>query len=795
LSYILWGAPPDEELLRAADAGELGTREQVAAQVQRMLSDPRAVERSLQFAHDWLDLGRLAHLRPDPARFPNWSPQLAADMRAETLAYFEEIAWTQRRPLADLMNAQTTFATPRLAEHYQLHHSAASDSLLPRHRAAAPQRPSRVTSSLQVLYTFEEQSGDIVRDLSGTGDPLHLRIADMGAVQWSEAGLEITAPTIITAGDPPARLMDAARASNAVTIEAWVTPANATQEGPARIVSLSASTLARNFTLGQLADRFDVRFRTTGTDDNGQPSLPSAPGAAGAVPTHVVYTRDAQGGATVYVNGIESAAQQVPGDLFNWDYSFRLSLANEHSGDRPWLGTLHLVAIYDRTLSADEVQQNRAAGARAVDVPGLSGDNGLEALYTFDAGSGDVVRDESGHDEPLDLLVGDPSAVTWNDDGLAVHQPVQIATAGPAQRLIESIRAARAVTIDAWITPADPALTGPARIVTLSETTGRRNFTLGQDGDHYDVRLRTSETDDNGIPSLPAPPGTLQTRMTRVVYTRNATGQARIYVDGNEVAAADVAGDLSNWDGSFRLGLANETTGDRPWRGTYHRVAVYSRALTADELRQADGPVQYDLAEVPERGGLLTQGSLLTIGGDDASTVTRGLFVLFDFLYGDVGSPPACVDTTPVPPSPGQSRRAVAESRLANAACGGCHARFEPFAFGLEKFDGIGAFHETDEHGNPLREDGEILIPGRSQSAAYGSTSELMDLLAASDRVKTCLTRKVAQFALGRPLTAADAPVLDTIHAEAQANGGTYEALITAIVLSDLVRTTRTDGG
>jgi hypothetical protein len=553
--------------------------------------------------------------------------------------------------------------------------------------------------------------------------------------------------------------------------------------------------LARNFTLGQAADRFDVRFRTTETNDSGQPSLPSTPGAAGVSPSHVVYTRDAQGRATVYVNGAESAQQHVGGDLFNWDYSFQLLLANELSGDRPWLGRLHLVAVYDRALSPDEVHRNHAAGARADGPPLLAGNNRLEALYTFDARSGDVVRDGSGHDEPLDLRIGDTSAVTWTDDGLVVRQPVQIATAGPAQRMTNAIRASRAITIDAWITPTDTSLTGPARIVTLSDTTGRRNFTLGQEGDRYDVRLRAASTDDNGIPSLAAPPGTLQTRMTRVVYTRDAAGQARIYVDGNEVAAANVGGDLSNWDGNFRLGLANETTGDRPWRGTYHRVAIYSRALTADELRQGDGPVQYNLADVPERGGLLTQGSLLSIGGDDASTVTRGLFVLFDFLYGEVGSPPACVDTTPVPPAPGQSRRAVAESRLANPACGGCHAKFEPFAFGLEKFDGIGAFHETDEHGNTLREDGEILIPGRSQPAAYRSTSELMDLLAASDRVKLCLTRKVAQFALGRPLTAADAPVLDTIHAEAQANGGTYEALITAIVLSDLVRTTRTDGG
>ncbi|MGH7129122.1 MAG: DUF1592 domain-containing protein, partial [Planctomycetaceae bacterium] len=49
MSYILWGAPPDKELMRAADAGELSDRRHVEAQVRRMLQDPRAVERSSRF--------------------------------------------------------------------------------------------------------------------------------------------------------------------------------------------------------------------------------------------------------------------------------------------------------------------------------------------------------------------------------------------------------------------------------------------------------------------------------------------------------------------------------------------------------------------------------------------------------------------------------------------------------------------------------------------------------------------------------------------------------------------------
>lgn len=174
--------------------------------------------------------------------------------------------------------------------------------------------------------------------------------------------------------------------------------------------------------------------------------------------------------------------------------------------------------------------------------------------------------------------------------------------------------------------------------------------------------------------------------------------------------------------------------------------------------------------------------------------VTRGLFMLNELLYDRVEDPPPCVDTTPVPTKPGQSQWAVAEARIKNQACAGCHGKFEPLAFGLEKFDGLGAYHEIDEHGNQLREDGEILFPGQDKPVAYKTSGEMMDLLAGSPRVQRAFTRKVAQFALGRPLVESDEPLIDEIHATAQKNGGTYAAVITSVVMSDLVQKVGLEG-
>ncbi|MCG8650366.1 MAG: DUF1585 domain-containing protein, partial [Pirellulales bacterium] len=101
--------------------------------------------------------------------------------------------------------------------------------------------------------------------------------------------------------------------------------------------------------------------------------------------------------------------------------------------------------------------------------------------------------------------------------------------------------------------------------------------------------------------------------------------------------------------------------------------------------------------------------------------------------------------------------------------------------------------HAVDEHGNQLRDDGEILFPGDQKATPYRSAAELMDLLAASDRVAECLTRKVIQFSLGRPLVASDARLVRQIHQQARQHGGTYAATMKAIVLSDLVQKTRTE--
>lgn len=262
--------------------------------------------------------------------------------------------------------------------------------------------------------------------------------------------------------------------------------------------------------------------------------------------------------------------------------------------DLPGTGaeTLGDIDVLDRLLYKTLTTHDARPGSatRIPYAPTHRNPDGLLALYTFAEGSGDIVHDVSGVGAPLNLTIADETAVTWQADGLRVHNPTLIRSNSPAAKIITAARASDALTIEAWVTPADVLQDGPARIVTCSRTPTRRNFMLGHGrwGDQpktvFDARLRTTDTNNNGEPSLTTPTDTVLAAMMHVVYTRAADGSAAVYVDGEAAVTDTVSGTLNNWSGGFELALANELTEDRPWRGTYHLIAIYDRALSAEEV-------------------------------------------------------------------------------------------------------------------------------------------------------------------------------------------------------------------
>ncbi len=225
----------------------------------------------------------------------------------------------------------------------------------------------RVTEGLVTLFSFDDGAGASAANSVDSGPAL--TITDPNAVTWADGALRIDSPTLLRADGPSVGIVDQVSASNQVTVEAWVTPANTSQSGPARIVTLSTDTAARNVTLaqggsdGDPGDRWTSRVRSTETSENGLPGLDSPAGSVVADQlTHVTLTRAADGETRLYVDGQPAATGTSGGDLSSWDADQVLMVGNEATLDRPWLGSIHLVAVYGVALSPDQVDQNFQAG-------------------------------------------------------------------------------------------------------------------------------------------------------------------------------------------------------------------------------------------------------------------------------------------------------------------------------------------------------------------------------------------------------------------------------------------------
>lgn len=118
LSYLVWHASPDELLINAAAAGELQTPEQIGAQVDRMLQDPRARQASQRYIRDWLGLDSLDGTVRDPELYPNFTAERIAAMKQETLDFFDALIWEDRAPMMSMFTAEYTVVSRELAEFY-----------------------------------------------------------------------------------------------------------------------------------------------------------------------------------------------------------------------------------------------------------------------------------------------------------------------------------------------------------------------------------------------------------------------------------------------------------------------------------------------------------------------------------------------------------------------------------------------------------------------------------------------------------------------------------------------------
>ncbi len=117
LSFALWDSIPDDELLAAADEGQLSTADEVEAQAARLLDDPRAVRVAQRFFGRLFDVERYRSVQP-PEEFGR-SASFGADLVREHELIVESL-FTTDRGLRDLLTTTETFVNQELADVYGL---------------------------------------------------------------------------------------------------------------------------------------------------------------------------------------------------------------------------------------------------------------------------------------------------------------------------------------------------------------------------------------------------------------------------------------------------------------------------------------------------------------------------------------------------------------------------------------------------------------------------------------------------------------------------------------------------
>ena len=183
-----------------------------------------------------------------------------------------------------------------------------------------------------------------------------------------------------------------------------------------------------------------------------------------------------------------------------------------------------------------------------------------------------------------------------------------------------------------------------------------------------------------------------------------------------------------------------------------------------------------------ERGGLLRQGSVLTVTSyaTRTSPVIRGNWILGNLLGTPPPPPPANVpnlkENTVSDSLPMRAR--LAEHR-ANTACASCHNLMDPIGFALENFDATGRWR-TLEDGQPIDVSGGL--PDGSTFAGVAGLEA--GLLKHPDLFVTALTEKLLTFALGRGVEPSDAPAVRKIVRDAQANDFRFSSVILGVVNS-----------
>lgn len=185
------------------------------------------------------------------------------------------------------------------------------------------------------------------------------------------------------------------------------------------------------------------------------------------------------------------------------------------------------------------------------------------------------------------------------------------------------------------------------------------------------------------------------------------------------------------------------------------------------------------------RRGLLGHASLLTLHAHSgaSSPTLRGHFVRHVLLCQEIPPPPGDVDTTiPEPDADALTMRDRLASHRENPACATCHDVMDPIGLGLENFDGIGRWRDT-ENGASIDASGDL------DGAGFANAWTLADAMRSHELFMPCMAEHLVAYATAHVVKPEQEALVEWMVASNSRNGHSYRAMMRDLVTSEAFRT------
>ncbi len=152
--------------------------------------------------------------------------------------------------------------------------------------------------------------------------------------------------------------------------------------------------------------------------------------------------------------------------------------------------------------------------------------------------------------------------------------------------LINEIKASKQFSVEIVVSSANNTQAGPARIVTFSKTYAARNFTIAQNKEAYEVRVRNSTAISGLRPRFVLEKSVTPNAAQHLLFVREKDHHV-LYLNGKEVLRVGVFGHVGNWDESFPMLLGNDIKNSSPWIGTIHKLDFILAEYNAADAAKA----------------------------------------------------------------------------------------------------------------------------------------------------------------------------------------------------------------